>query len=162
MRRVGSLVKRHSTFYVTGGTTAIWFGIRSDTVDIDVAGDVDEIFSEIGKLKNELQLNIETAKPTDFVPSLPGETGRHIEIGMFGKADFYHFDPFAQAFAKILRGHATDISDTKALIARKLVDPIQLQEMIKALPDSAFERYIRLRRPFVEQAVDEFVRHVSM
>lgn len=158
MQSTGKALKKNATFYLTGGSTAILFGFREGTIDIDIAGDMDELFSHIPKLKERLQINIELAKPTDFVPSLPDEINRHILIGKFGKAVFMHFDPYSQAFSKIVRGHTTDIADVKALIGKKLVDPTKLNKMVKKLRDSEFERYPRLNRVAVEMAVESFIK----
>ncbi len=141
MRRIGEIVRRPATLYLTGGSTAILLGIREGTVDIDMAGDMDEIFSEIPKIKKDLNINIELAKPTDFVPGLPGEADRHIHIASFGSATFFHFDPYGQAFSKIVRAHGTDIQDAKALADRGLVDsgvnfihkPISREALVRKL-----------------------------
>lgn len=161
MESIGKLIKKSATFYLTGGSTAILYGLRKGTIDIDIAGDMDELFSHIPKLKEQLQINIEMAKPTDFIPSLPGEKNRHILIGKFGKVTFMHFDPYSQAFSKIVRGHETDIADVKALIAHKLVDAKKLNKMVKELPNSEFERYPRLTRPAVDIAVNSFTKSFS-
>lgn len=160
MKSVGRLMKKSATFYLTGGATAILYDFREGTIDIDIAGDMDELFSFIPKLKERLQINIEMAKPTDFVPNLPGEKGRHIMIGTFGKATFMHFDPYAQAFSKIVRGHATDIVDVKALVATELVNIKKLYEMVKKIPDPHFAKYPRLNRSAVEAAVASFAIEV--
>lgn len=154
---LGKIPKSHSTFYITGGTTSVYFGIRAGTIDIDLAGDLDEIFSEIPRLKKKLNINIETAKPTDFVPPLEDEESRHILIGAFRKATFYHFDPYSQVFSKIVRAHGTDMVDAKAMIKRSMVDPTLLLEMVRRIPADRFARYTRLDRNAVEQAVEEFV-----
>lgn len=156
MKSVGKVLKKNATFYLTGGSTAIFFGFRAGTIDIDIAGDMDELFSQIPALKEQLQINVELAKPTDFVPNLPGEKKRHILIGNFGKATFMHFDPYSQAFSKIVRGHETDIADVKALIHQGLVNAKKLNEMVKELPDSAFMKHPRLNRLAVEMAVASF------
>ncbi len=156
MKSVGRMIKKNAMFYLTGGATAILYDFREGTIDIDIAGDMDELFSSIPKLKERLQINIEMVKPTDFIPSLPGEKDRHITIGTFGKATFMHFDPYAQAFSKIVRGHETDIADAKALATTGLVDTKKLCEMVKKLPDPDFARYPRLHRPSVEAAVESF------
>lgn len=156
MESVGTKLKKNATFYLTGGSTAILFGIRKGTIDIDIAGDMDELFSHIPKLKEQLKINIELAKPTDFVPSLKGEEQRHILIGDYGKATFMHFDPYAQAFSKIVRGHKTDVSDVKALVESNLVNLKELQSLVKEIPDADFARYPRLNREAIEKAVDGF------
>src|SRR3990167_4328366 len=158
MESIGKTLKKNATFYLTGGSTAILYGLREGTIDIDIAGDMDELFTYIPKLKEQLQINIEMAKPTDFIPSLPDEKKRHILIGQFGKAAFMHFDPYSQAFSKIVRGHRTDIADVKALIHHGLVDAKKLNQMVKNLHDSKFLRYPRLNRSAVEIAIDSFVK----
>lgn len=158
MKSVGRLVKKPATFYLTGGATAILYNFREGTIDIDMAGDMDELFSFIPKLKESLQINIEMAKPTDFIPALPGEKDRHIMIGIFGKTTFMHFDPYAQAFSKIVRGHVTDIVDVKALVGAGLVDINQLCEMVKKIPDYHFARYPRLNRLAVTAAIESFAK----
>ena len=158
MKSVGKVLKKNATFYLTGGSTAILFGFREGTIDIDIAGDMDELFSHIPKLKEQLQINVELAKPTDFIPSLPAEKKRHILIGNFGKATFLHFDPYSQAFAKIVRGHQTDMTDVKALFHEGLVDAVKLNEMVKNLPDRQFMKYPRLNRGAVERAVESFTK----
>jgi hypothetical protein len=157
MKAVGKMVKNDATFYVTGGTTAVLLGFRNGTIDIDIAGNMDELFAFIPALKEEFQINIEMAKPTDFVPSLPGECDRHIMIVSYGKVRFMHFDPYAQAFSKIVRAHATDIADVKALAKEKIVDLKKLVDMITKLPDCDFEKYPRLNRAAVEATVQSFV-----
>lgn len=158
MKSVGKMIKKSATFYLTGGATAILYDFREGTIDIDIAGDMDELFSSIPKLKESLHINIEMAKPTDFIPSLPDEKNRHITIGTFGKVTFMHFDPYAQAFSKIVRGHETDISDVKALVAARLVDAKKLCEMVKKLPDANFARHPRLNRSAVEAVVESFAK----
>jgi hypothetical protein len=161
MKSVGRMIKKSATFYLTGGATAILYDFREGTVDIDIAGDMDELFSSIPKLKERLHINIEMAKPTDFIPSLPDEKKRHITIGTFGKVMFMHFDPYAQAFSKIVRGHETDISDVKALVAAGLFDAKKLCKMVKKLPDSNFTRYPRLNRSAVEAVIESFAKAFS-
>lgn len=158
MRRIGIIVRQPSVMYLTGGSTAILLGFREGTIDIDMAGDMDEIFSEIPRIKNEMDINIELAKPTDFVPGLPGESDRHLRIGAFGPVTFFHFDPYAQAFSKLVRAHGTDIEDVKALANRGLVDPDALFEMVKRISDRDFSRHTRLNRASVEGAVEDFAR----
>lgn len=156
MQSIGRALKKSATLYLTGGSTAMLLGFRDGTIDIDIAGDMDELFAHIPKLKERLQINIELAKPTDFVPSLPDEISRHILIGKFGNATFMHFDPYSQAFSKIVRAHTTDVADVKALIKMKLVNPKELYRMVRGISSREFQRYPRLNRSAVEMAVKSF------
>lgn len=158
MKSTSRLLKKKTTLYLTGGSTSILYGMREGTIDIDIAGDMDELFSHISKLKEKLQINIEMVKPTDFIPSLPGEDSRHIRIDTFGKTTFMHFDPYAQAFSKIVRGHQTDILDVKKMIEFDLIDIRKLNEMVKKLSDREFSKYPRLNRSAVEIAIESFAK----
>jgi hypothetical protein len=158
MKLIGKTLKKRATIYLTGGSTAILCGFREGTIDIDLSGDMEELFSHIPKIKERLQINIELAKPRDFIPSLSDEKDRHIPIGLFGKVTFMNFDPYSQVFSKIVRGHETDIADAKAMVTAKLVDAKKLCKMVKKLPDQQFARYPRLNRSAVEAAVESFAR----
>jgi hypothetical protein len=56
--------------YFTGGATAVLYGWRTSTLDLDVkfVPERDELFRAIPALKERLRLNIELASPADFIP----------------------------------------------------------------------------------------------
>jgi len=56
--------------------------------------------------------------PAHFIPELPGWRERCLPIERVGRVSFYHYDPYAQAPAKIERGHAKDLADVAQLIDR--------------------------------------------
>lgn len=159
MQEAASAVTTPARIYLTGGSTAVLLGFRAGTIDIDVSGDLDELFSEIPNLKTGLNINIELAKPTDFVPGLPGEKRRHLPIRVIGAASFFHFDPYGQAFSKVVRGHATDISDARDFVRHELVDPHRLFAMVSRLPPEEFHRYPRLDPESVVEAVRQFAKY---
>jgi len=158
MEAIGRIARRPLTIYFAGGSTAVLLGFRDGTIDIDLAGDLEPIYAEIPRIKERLRVNVETAKPTAFVPSLEGEASRHLFIRAAGKATFLHFDPYAQAFSKIVRGHVTDLADAESLMAAGLVDPQRLLRLVEKVTDRDFARYTRLTRVSVEAAVESFVR----
>jgi hypothetical protein len=55
-----------------------------------------------------LALEIELASPADFIPEVPGWQDRSLAIERRGKVAYCHYDLYAQALAKIERGHAQD------------------------------------------------------
>lgn len=69
MRELGRAARIDGRVYLTGGATAVLFGWRESTIDIDVKliPDSDELLREIPRLKSELDLNIELAAPSDFI-----------------------------------------------------------------------------------------------
>jgi len=74
-------------------------------------------------LKESLEINVELASPADFIPELPGWEERCMFVCRESRLSFYHYDFYAQALAKIERGHTQDLVDVQEMIRRHLVDP---------------------------------------
>jgi hypothetical protein len=125
MRELGRAVDVDGRVYLTGGATAVLHGWRDTTIDIDIKliPDRDEILREIPRLKEKLNLNVELAAPSDFIPLPRGWEDRSPLIRREGKLSFHHFDPVAQALSKAERGHEQDIRDIQEMIAVRLVNP---------------------------------------
>jgi Nucleotidyltransferase of unknown function (DUF6036) len=125
MRELGRTVDVDGRVYLTGGATAVLLGWRDTTIDIDIKliPDRDEILREIPRLKEKLNLNVELAAPSDFIPLPRGWEDRSPLIRREGKLSFHHFDPVAQALSKAERGHEQDIRDVQEMVAARLVNP---------------------------------------
>ena len=78
-------------------------------------------------------MNIELAAPDDFIPALPGWRERSPFVVRHGVVDFHHYDFYAQALAKIERGHALDLQDVAAMRQRGLVEAGRLAAFFKAI-----------------------------
>ena len=50
---------------------------------------------------------------------------RSIFVAREGSLSFYHFDPYAQALAKLERVHDQDLGDVRELVDRGLVEPVR-------------------------------------
>jgi len=74
-------------------------------------------------IKENLHINVELAYPLDFIPVPDGWEDRSPFIRQEGRAFFYHFDLYAQALAKIERGHAQDLTDVQEMLRRGLMTP---------------------------------------
>jgi hypothetical protein len=135
MQALGAAANAETRVYFTGGATAVLEGWRATTVDVDIriVPDRDEMLRAIPALKEDLELNIELASPADFIPELPAWEGRSRFIAREGRASFYHYDFYAQALAKIERGHAQDAADVAAMLDRGLVAPGRLRELFEAI-----------------------------
>jgi len=131
MRAAGREARDEGICYFTGGATAVLLGWRGTTADLDIRlePEQDSVLRALPALKESLRLNVELASPADFVPLPSGWEERSPFITREGKLAFRHFDLYAQALAKLERGHARDRADVRALLDRGLVDPSQLQEM---------------------------------
>jgi len=128
MREFGRLARSETDVFFTGGSTAVWEGWRTTTLDIDLKFDpeLDELFRGIPAIKEKQNLNVELASPPDFIPELPGWRDRCSYIGREGKTNFYNYDPYSQALSKIERGHEKDLLDVQAMFARNMIDPTKL------------------------------------
>lgn len=131
MRALGRDVRRPARIYFVGGSSAVIEGWRQSTVDVDlkIEAEQDAVFSCLPKIKEELHINIELASPSDFIPELPGWRDRSVFIAREGPVDFFHYDFYSQALAKIERGHALDLVDVGEMIRRGLVEPSAALEL---------------------------------
>ena len=135
LRELAPEAEAEVAVYLTGGATAVLLGWRDSTIDADVlfVPDQDALYRALPRLKEELQLNVEIASPAHFIPELPQWQERSLFIERVGKVSYYHYDPYAQALAKIQRGHAKDLTDVAQLLARGHVDPQRLRELFEAI-----------------------------
>jgi hypothetical protein len=135
MRALGRGARGPGRVYLTGGTTAVLVGWRGATVDADLKLDPepDGLFEAIRRIKDELGMNIELASPDDFIPQLPGWRDRSRYIDTHGKVDFYHYDFYAQALAKIERGHDRDLADVREMFGRGLIESSELERLFQEI-----------------------------
>ena len=147
--------------HLVGGGTAVYLGWRRSSIDVDLFSDQQGVFRDIQRIKERLNMNIEFARPEDFVPPLKGTPDRHVFIDTIGSISFYHYDPYAQLLSKVVRGFQRDIDDAREFVHSRMADPKRFQVLVAAIPDSAYARYPSLSRSGVERAVDTFLTEVS-
>jgi hypothetical protein len=146
--------------YLVGGATAVWLGWRASTIDIDLHGEPDRLFANIQEINDSLGLNVEFARPEDFVPPLAGSADRHVFIEEIGHVSFFHHDPYAQAFAKIVRGFDQDLKDAERFVTSGLLEPRGLQDLVHEVPKKVYAKYPALSREAMIEAIDAFVHAV--
>jgi hypothetical protein len=158
MRSFGRKARAESHVYFTGGTTAVLMGWRESTIDIDLRFDpeLDELFRAIPLLKEQLQINVELAAPSDFIPQLPGWRDRSLYIGREGKVSFFHYDLYSQALAKIERSHDQDLRDVVAMFRDNLVDRQKLLELFHKI-ESDLYKYPAIDPSTFAEAVHETI-----
>ena len=141
MRLLGRRTRSEVRVYFTGGTTAVLNGWRDMTLDIDLKfePEPDELYRAIPQIKEQLQLNIELACPSDFIPELPGWQDRCQYIGREGTVSFFHYDPYSQALSKVERGHEQDVRDVESMIKSGLVDPPKLIGLFYAIEPALYK-----------------------
>lgn len=135
LRAFGAEAKSDSHVYFTGGVTAVLYGWRESTVDLDIKiiPEQDSLFRAIPNLKESLSVNIELASPDDFLPELPGWQDRSKYIAREGRISFFHYDFYSQALSKVERGHAKDLEDVHAMIEKKLILSEKALQLFEAI-----------------------------
>jgi hypothetical protein len=135
MRALGAETDVLARVYFTGGATAVLLGWRPTTIDVDirVIPESDRLYRAIPALKESLEINVELASPADFIPELPGWEERCMFVCQENRLSFHHYDFYAQALAKIERGHTQDLADVQEMILRHLVDPSEALRFFDAI-----------------------------
>ena len=161
MQAVGRAGKRNARIYLVGGATAVLLGWRETTIDIDLklVPEVNEILKALPELKETLEINIELASPDDFIPALPRWEERSEFITREGAIDFFHYDFYAQALAKIERGHNTDVLDVRHMIERGLIEPSRLLEFFSRIEDELY-RYPAIDGKSFRLAIEQFLQSI--
>ena len=147
--------------YFVGGGTAVYLGWRQSSIDVDLCSEQEIVFRNIQKIKEHLNINIEFARPEDFVPPLKGTADRHVFIDTIGKITYYHYDPYAQLLSKVVRGFQRDLEDARKFIDDGLVDPEKFRSLVAAIPDSMYARYPALSRSGIDSAVESFLSEAT-
>ena len=156
MRRLGDRAEAAGRVYLTGGATAVLLGWRSATIDIDLAlgADAEHLLRFVPALKEELELNVELAAPSDFIPELPGWRDRSVFIQREGRVDFFHYDFYSQALSKIERGHAQDRDDVRAMLERGLIEKDTATELFGRIEPELY-RYPAIHPPSFRRQVEQ-------
>lgn len=156
MRIFGAAAEVPTRVYFTGGATAVLLGWRGSTIDVDikVEPDTDALFRAIPRIKETLQLNVELASPADFIPVRPGWQGRSPFIVQEGQASFHHFEPYAQALAKVERGHLQDLEDVREMLSRGLIETVGAWQYFTSIEPQLF-RYPAIDPTSFRRSVEE-------
>jgi hypothetical protein len=115
-------------------------GWRSTTIDIDLLLEPEDegALRALPRLKEELAINVELASPLDFLPELPGWRDRSPYVSRVGLLTVRHFDPYAQALAKLERGFSQDLTDVDEMVRRGLVVPAGLERLLEAIAEQLY------------------------
>ncbi|MBI5595951.1 MAG: hypothetical protein HY928_07670 [Elusimicrobia bacterium] len=157
MRALGAAARVETTVYFVGGATAVLNGWRSSTKDADikVLPESDDMLRAIPGIKEALRINVEFAAPDDFLPPLPGWQERSPFIAKEGTVVFRHYDFYAQALAKLERGHRQDLEDVRSMRRAGLIEMDRLRELHGAIEPLLY-RYPAVDPPTLRKAVSAF------
>ena len=157
MEALGRRVKGPGTIYLTGGATALLYGWRKKTIDVDIKADPEPsgLFEAIAELKESLDANVELASPDLFIPEVPGWRERSEFIRRVGEVDFRHFDFYSQALAKLERAHERDLLDVRAFVEQGLVDRQRLSDFIQDIRPS-LKKFPAIDESIFAKSVQDF------
>jgi hypothetical protein len=158
MKSLGFATRQSARVYFVGGATAVMLGWRESTIDVDLKllPDADTILRVLPQLKERLNINVELAAPDDFIPALPGWQERSRFISKEGSIEYFHYDFYSQALAKIERGHNKDRADIWAMIETGLVEPERLLQLFGDIEPQLF-RYPAIDPSTFRRAVEDIV-----
>ncbi len=138
LKALGDRFHGSGRVYLVGGATLIWEGLRTQTIDIDIALEVassehQALIDVIRRLKEEMQVNVEEAGPADFIPLPEGWRERCLFLDRFGRLDVFHFDLYSVSLSKIARGLESDFEDVLALLKTGRVDFAELERHYRSI-----------------------------
>jgi hypothetical protein len=162
MEKLARSVKGPGKVYFTGGATALLLGFRDQTIDVDVKLDPEPpgAFEAIAVLKDDLDINVELASPSDFIPAPSDWRERSKLIKSIGAVDFYHFDFTLQALAKLERGHKQDMNDVKDFVVRGHTDAEHLRSTFAEI-EPRLIRYPAINPVDFKKKVDDFINSLN-
>jgi len=162
MKALGNAVARPARIFLVRGATAVLCGWRDSTIDIDLKAipDSDDLLRNLPALKERLHVNVELASPDDFIPELPSWQERSRFIQQEGRLTFLHYDFYAQALAKIERGHRVDLVDVQEMINHGLVEPELLLTFFSQI-EAKIYKYPALDPQKFRAAVERVVRETG-
>jgi hypothetical protein len=162
MMALGEQVRGSGRIYLTGGATAVLYGWRGMTIDVDLKPDPEPLglFEALATLKDQLDINVELACPDQFIPAVPGWRERSLFIARHGLVEFFHYDPYGQALSKLQRRHDRDLQDVRSMLGAKLIARDRLREMFNLIKPQLI-RYPAIDPVSFETAVLEFCDQVA-
>jgi hypothetical protein len=156
LEALGREARRDVRVYLVGGTSAVLFGWRPATIAVDLVMQPEDetLLQAIVGLKGSLQINVEMASPADIIPVPEGWEDRGMFIARIGRVTFYHFDQYAQALARVERGHRQDLEDVAEMVRRGLIVPARALEYFARM-EPQLHRFPAIHAPAFRQAVEQ-------
>lgn len=156
MRALAREAERDIRLYFTGGATAVLLGWRPTTIDVDVkiVPDSDRLLRAVPALKESLEINVELASPSDFIPEIPGWEERSRFIEKDDRLSFFHYDFYSQALAKVERARAQDVRDVEEMLRRGIIEPRRALDLFAEIEPQLY-RYPAIDPASFRRAVEK-------
>jgi hypothetical protein len=146
--------------YLVGGSTLVDLGLRDATLDVDYVAQADDqsalsdLERRLPRLKDELDVNVEPASPSDFMPVPAGALARSHYVRSYGPLAVYHYDYPSQILAKVARSAERDLNDIELLLRARVVswDAVEAAWTEVRVSDTGWLRHTPLE---VERRMDQ-------
>jgi hypothetical protein len=127
LRALARTVRSPLRFYLVGGSVLVDLGLRTATLDVDYVARADDpralsdFERQLPVLKEQLDINVEPASPTDFMPVAANALDRSRYIRSYGRVAVYHYHYASLALAKVARAAERDLGDVELLMRTGVV-----------------------------------------
>lgn len=125
LQALARTVRSPLRFYLVGGSVLVDLGLRSATLDVDYVARADDpralsdFERELPVLKEQLDINVEPASPTDFMPVAANPLDHSRYMRSYGLIAVYHYASLA--LAKVARTAERDLEDVELLVRTGVV-----------------------------------------
>jgi hypothetical protein len=156
MTALDAAARKRARVYFSGDATAVLLGWRYTGMEVDLElVPLDHFWlPALAAVKRSLGLTIKLLTgPARFIPVPRGWERRSPFIARRGRVSFHHFDLYAQALAKIERGHAQDLADVGEMLRLRLVERARALEYFSRIEPELY-RYPALDPPTFRRAVE--------
>jgi len=154
MAALGAAGRKPARVYFMGGATAVLLGWRytATHAELELAPVDNVLLRTLVGLKHSIELTVKLSSPAYFIPVPRGWERRSPLITQRGQVSFHHFDLYAQALAKVERGHAEDMADVSEMLTRGLVDRARALKYFRRIEPDLY-RYPVIDPPTFQRAV---------
>ncbi len=120
--------------------------------EVDLVPRDDVLLGALAGLKYSCELTVRLGSPADSIPVTSGWERRSPLIERRGRVSFHHFDLYAQALAKVERGHAEDMADVRELLRRGRIDRTRALKYFRRI-EPELHRYPAIDPPTFRRSV---------
>ncbi len=113
---------------------------------VQITIDPANLTAQIAQLKQKMNINIEFASPSDFIP-LPAQWEARSEfINRYGQVDVFYLDWYSIALSKMQRANRQDVVDVQLLVRQGFVDLSELdllyQDVLNKIGNPPYDRLL--------------------
>jgi len=154
MAGLGLTAQRRARVYFAGGATAVLLALRYTATDVELELDRFDygLLRALVTFKHSFGLRVKLACPADVIPVPRGWERRSPLIARRDLVSFHHFDLYAQALAKVERGHDDDLADVDSLLRRGLIERARALKYFRRIEPDLY-RFPAIDPPAFRRAV---------